>query len=124
MISAILTFLSQKLLLIGAALGSLYVLWLKRSESKAKEEAKDAQIVSLQAKATQDQVETLVEKAQDVMAQQGNADCQPCDRVSINRWLSKESNVSSADSVSKGVDAKAISDDTTTIPKPTSKTGR
>ena len=124
MIATLYSFIADKILLIGAFIGSLYVFWLKRSENKAKEEAKDAQIVSLQAKATQDQVETLVEKAQNVMAQQTNVECSSCDRVSINRWLSEESNVSSTNSVSKASHAKDLSHDTATISKPLSKTGR
>lgn len=124
MIATLYSFLADKILLIGAFIGSLYVFWLKRSETKAKEEARDAQIVSLQAKAAQDQVETLVEKAQDVMAQQTNVECSACDRVSINRWLSEESNASSADPMSKASHAKDLSHDTATISKPPSKTGR
>ena len=124
MITTLYAFFADKLLLIGAFIGGLYVFWLKRSEAKAKEEAKDAQIVSLQAQATQDQIETLVEKAQDVMAQQTNVECSACDRGSINLWLSEESNVSRADSVSKTVNPKDLSHDTATIPNPTSKTGR
>jgi hypothetical protein len=121
MISTLFTFISDKLLLIGAALGSLYIFWLKRSETKAKEEAKDAHFVSLQAKATQDQVETLVEKAQNVMAQQTNVECSACDRGSINRWLSEQSHVTSADPLSKASNPKPLLNDTATISKTTSK---
>lgn len=124
MIATFYSFIADKILLIGAFIGGLYVFWLKRSQSKAKEEARDAQIVSLQAKATQDQVETLVEKAQNVMAQQTNVECSVCDRVSINRWLSEESNISSTDPMSKASHAKDLPHDTATISKPPSKTGR
>jgi|GEM_PF-4779202 len=121
MFTTIFTFLSQKFLLIGAALGSLYVLWLKRSETKAKEDAKDAHFVSLQAQATQDQVETLVEKAQNVMAQQTNVECSVCDRDSIHSWLSEQSHITSADSLSKASHPKPLLNDATSISKTTSK---
>lgn len=122
MFSTILAFLSQKILLIGAFMGSLYIFWLKRSETKAKEEAKDAHFVSLQAQATQDQVETLVEKAQNVMAQQTNVECSACDRGSINRWLSEQSHVTSADSVSKASYPTPLLNNATSISKTKSKT--
>ncbi len=96
-------------------------MWLKRSESKAKEEAKDAQIVSLQAKATQDQVETLVEQAQKVVSEQRNTECTPCDRGNINRFLLEQSNLGSTNKMSKGVDAKALLNDTANVPDSTPK---
>jgi len=122
MFTTIFTFLSQKFLLIGAFMGSLYIFWLKRSETKAKEDAKDAHFVSLQAQATQDQVETLVEKAQNVMAQQTNVECSVCDRDSIHSWLSEQSHITSADSLSKASHPKPLLNDATSISKTTSKT--
>lgn len=122
MIATLYSFLSDKILLIGAFMGSLYLFWLKRSETKAKEEAKDVHFVSLQAQAAQDQVETLVEKAQNVMAQQTNVECSVCDRDTIHKFLYEQSNVSSADSMSKGLDAKDLSHDTANVSKTTSKT--
>lgn len=121
MISAILTFLSQKILLIAAALGSLYVLWLKRSETKAKEEAKDAHFVSLQAKATQDQVETLVKQAQNVVQKQATIDVMPVDRDAIHGWLSEQSDDRSTNSMPKESHAKSLRDDSAAISKATSK---
>lgn len=121
MFYALIAFMSQKFLLIGAALGSVYVLWLGRSKEKVKEELKDVRVAYSQEKACRDQVEEMVAKAHEVLEEQHTIEREPVDVESIHDWLLDKSHDRDMPAVSKAIPSASVLYDAATVSKTSSK---